>query len=149
MKSVVYNLIVLFLLTIISTNSIHAQTTYSVTGKVMGSNEPLIGANVVLKGTNNNQNTLGASTDINGAFHIQAPKGKYNIEITYIGYSKYIAQVEVNENVTLPSIQLSEDSQQLDAVVVTAKTITYNANGYIAEISKNPFYRDQDINSIL
>lgn len=149
MKSVVYNLIVLFLLTIISTNSIHAQTTYSVTGKVMGSNEPLIGANVVLKGTNNNQNTLGASTDINGAFHIQAPKGKYNIEITYIGYSKYIAQVEVNENVTLPSIQLSEDSQQLDAVVVTAQTITYNANGYIAEISKNPFYRDQDMICIL
>lgn len=111
--------------------------------------EPLIGANVVLKESNTNQNTLGASTDINGSFHIQAPKGKYNIEITYIGYTKYVAQVEVNGNVSLPPIQLSEDSQQLDAVVVTAKTITYNANGYIAEISKNPFYRDQDMNSIL
>ncbi len=127
----------------------HAQTSYTIEGKVKGSNEPLIGANVVLKESNNNQNTLGASTDINGSFHIQAPKGKYNIEITYIGYTKYVAQVEVNGNVTLPPIQLSEDSQQLDAVVITAKTITYNANGYIAEISKNPLYREQDMNNIL
>ena len=133
----------------ISIQFVYAQTSYSVMGKVQGSNEPLIGANVVLKETNNNQHTLGASTDINGSYHIQAPKGKYNIEITYIGYSKYTAQVEVNGNVTLPPIQLSEDSQQLDAVVVTAQTITYNANGYIAEISKNPFYREQDMNSIL
>lgn len=139
----------LFLFFIYSFDCLCAQTTCTITGKVQGNNEPLIGANVVLKENNNNQNTLGASTDVNGSYHIQAPKGKYNIEITYIGYTSYVAQVEVNGNVSLPPIQLSEDSQQLDAVVVTAKTITYNANGYIAEISKNPFYRDQDMNSIL
>lgn len=125
---------------------INAQTTYSVTGKVKNNIETLIGANVVLK---NNQTTWGATTDTNGSYHIQAPEGKYNLEITYIGYTKYTANVEVNGNITLPTITLHEDTQMMDAVVVTAKTITYNANGYVADISKNPFYREQDMNSIL
>ncbi|MBQ8673712.1 MAG: outer membrane beta-barrel protein [Bacteroides sp.] len=111
--------------------------------------EVLIGANVVLKETGNNPQTFGASTDEKGAYRIQASKGKYNLEISYIGYTTYTAQIEVKGDVNLPPIQLGENSQQMEAVVITAKTITYNANGYIAEISKNPFYREQDMNSIL
>ncbi|MBQ8673711.1 MAG: TonB-dependent receptor [Bacteroides sp.] len=128
---------------------IHSQTNYSIKGEVYGEKELLIGANVVLKETSNNPQTFGASTDERGAYHIQVPKGKYDLEISYIGYAKYTAHIEVNGNVNLPPIQLSENSQQMEAVVITAKTITYNTNGYIAEISKNPLYREQDMNSIL
>lgn len=120
-----------------SFNEINAQTIYSVTGKVMGNNEPLIGANVLLKESNNDQNTLGTSTDVNGIYHIQVPKGNYSLEISYIGYTTYVSNVEVKGNVSLPPITLSEDTQLMNEVVVTARTITYNANGYVAEISKN------------
>lgn len=129
--------------------SLSAQKVYQVSGVITDqTHEPLIGANVQLIPQGKTEKT-GAATDGKGYFTLQVPSGNYNLEVSYIGYTSYIAQVKVDGNVTLPSIQLTEDSQQLDAVVVTAKTITYNANGYIAEISKNPFYRDQDMNSIL
>lgn len=132
-----------------SFNEINAQTIYSVTGKVMGNNEPLIGANVLLKESNNDQNTLGTSTDVNGIYHIQVPKGNYSLEISYIGYTTYVSNVEVKGNVSLPPITLSEDTQLMNEVVVTARTITYNANGYVAEISKNAFYKNKDMSNIL
>ena len=129
--------------------SLSAQKVYQVSGVITDqTHQPLIGANVQLTPQGKTEKT-GTATDGKGHFTLQVPSGNYNLEVSYIGYTSYIAQVEVNGNVTLPPIQLSEDSQQLDAVVVTAKTITYNANGYIAEISKNPFYREQDMTSIL
>ena len=129
--------------------SLSAQKVYQVSGVITDqTHQPLIGANVQLTPQGKTEKT-GTATDGKGHFTLQVPSGNYNLEVSYIGYTSYVAQVEVNGNVTLPPIQLSEDTQQLDAVVVTAKTITYNANGYIAEISKNPFYREQDMTSIL
>ncbi len=58
------------------------------TGRVMGkvidqqSEEPLIGANVIIMGT-----SLGAATDVNGNFIIsQVPPGNYSVKTSYIGY---------------------------------------------------------------
>ena len=58
------------------------------TGKIMGkitdeqSDEPLIGVNIVIKGT-----SLGAATDANGFYYIlQIPPGIYELETSYIGY---------------------------------------------------------------
>lgn len=138
-----------FLILFLISMDLYAQTTYTIIGIVQGNNEPLIGANVVLKENNNNQNTFGASTDVNGSYHIQAPKGKYSLEISYIGYTTYVSNVEVKGNVSLPPITLSEDAQLMNEVVVTARTITYNANGYVAEISKNAFYKNKDMSNIL
>lgn len=143
---IIKRIICILLLSIVYNNCVNAQNTYFITGKVQDDKEALIGANVSLKA---NQKIFGASTDINGTYKIQVLKGKYNLEISYIGYTKYTAQVEVDGNVALPVVTLHEDSQLMDEVVVTARTITYNAGGYVSEISKNPFYREQDMNSIL
>ena len=141
-KSIIRALILVFF----STHNINAQTAYSVTGKVQNNQETLIGANVVLK---DNHATYGASTDVNGSYQIQVPKGKYSMEISYIGYTPYTTHVEVKGNTRLPPIILNEDTQLMDEVVVTARTITYQPNGYIAEISKNALYRNKDMSSIL
>lgn len=132
-----------------SFNEINAQTIYSVTGKVQSNDEALLGANVVLKHTGNNQQTLGTSTDVNGIYHIQVPKGNYSLEISYIGYTTYVSNVEVKGNVSLPPITLSEDSKLMNEIVVTARTVTYNTDGYVAEISKNPLYRNMDMTTVL
>ena len=128
---------------------VEAQNLYTLTGKVMGDNEPLVGANVVLKDFGSDRFCMGISTDTNGCYRLQVPKGKYNMEITYIGYAKYTTNVEVKGSMTLPGITLYENVQMMDAVVVTARTVTYNAGGYVADISKNPFYRERDMSSIL
>ena len=69
--------------------------------------EPIIGANVVVKGTTN-----GAITDLDGNFVLNAPQNSV-ISITFIGYKP----VEVK---AAPSVivTLEDDSQVLDAVVV-------------------------------
>ena len=73
--------------------------------------EPIIGANVVVKGT-----TIGTTTDLDGNFSLDVPEGSI-ITISYIGYNAqeitYSGQSELN-------ITLVEDTQALDEVVVTA-----------------------------
>ena len=73
------------------------------TGKIAGrvtaveTGEPLIGANVVIEGTN-----LGAASDNDGYyFIINVPIGTYNVQVTEIGYATLVKQkVEVNINQT-------------------------------------------------
>ncbi len=58
------------------------QQSNTVTGVVVDANgEPIIGANVVVKGTTN-----GTITDIDGRFSLEAP-GNAVLSISYIGYN--------------------------------------------------------------
>ena len=80
-------------------------------GRVLDANgEPVIGANVVQKGTTN-----GVITDVDGNFSLQLPTGAV-LQISYIGY--HPQEVTVSNAKTDYVIQLAEDSQNLDEVVV-------------------------------
>lgn len=72
------------------------------------SGEPIIGANVLAKGTLN-----GISTDINGQFELEVPAGA-SLEITYVGYQLLTVKASASEM----TIRLKEDSQSLEEVVV-------------------------------
>lgn len=72
-------------------------------------NEPIIGANVRVKGS-----TTGTITDINGEFELEVPDNAV-LQISYIGY---ISQDVTVKGKTSLDIQLNEDSQALDEVVV-------------------------------
>lgn len=71
--------------------------------------EPIIGANVIVRGTK-----TGSITDLDGNFTIEAPKGAV-IETTYIGCLPNV--LTVGDKTTL-KIVLKEDTQKLDEVVV-------------------------------
>lgn len=127
-----------------------AQTQYIVSGNIQdSSSEPLYGAHVKLTDSRQMSRWVGVATDENGAFSLSVPKGNYTLEVSFLGYATYTAHVEVEKAMKLPVIRLAEESRQLDAVMVTARTLTYNANGYVAEISKNPFYREHTMDDIL
>ena len=72
---------------------------------------PVIGANVIQKGTTN-----GVITDLDGNFSLEVPDGAV-IEISYIGYTTQEVTASGQTNL---QIQLAEDTQKLDEVVVTA-----------------------------
>ena len=81
-----------------------------VTGSVTDSSgEPVIGANVVVKGTTN-----GTITDVDGKFSLEIPD-KAVLVISYIGY--LTREVSVNGQSTVSAV-LTEDTQALDEVVV-------------------------------
>ena len=87
-----------------------AQQQKRVTGKVVDKNgEPVIGANVVVKGTTN-----GTITDFDGNFSLEVP-AKAQLAISYIGY---VAQEIAVGNQTQLKVTLSEDAEALDEVVV-------------------------------
>lgn len=144
-----HTLPLLFLLLLLPFSA-HAQQTAQITGKVRTvAGEALSFANIRLVSSADTTQVYGASTDVEGRFSVTIPLGNYSIEITYIGYLKQEASVQLDGQVVLPDILLDEDSQLMDEVVITAKSITYHAGGYIAEISANPFYKNYDLDQIL
>ncbi len=56
------------------------------------SQETIIGANIVIKGT-----TTGTSTDINGNFALQLNKGKYTLQVSFIGYTTILRDITVTD----------------------------------------------------
>lgn len=78
--------------------------------------EPVIGANVLLKGTTN-----GTITDINGNFILNVPQHS-TIEISFIGYKDVEVKAAASINVTL-----QEDAVMLDeAVIIGYGTVKKN-----------------------
>ena len=87
-----------------------AQNTISGTVIDNKSSEPLLGATVIVEGTNN-----GAITDFDGKFTLEGVSNEAILSIRYIGYLE--KEVPLNNQTTL-LISLEEDLQSLDEVVV-------------------------------
>lgn len=89
-----------------------------ITGTVTDADDklPLIGVNVVIRGT-----TFGASTDFDGKYRIGSlPAGSYNVEVSYLGYEKKLLtniKVEKDQVRTL-NIPLGRSSLTFDQEVV-------------------------------
>ncbi|UEG54818.1 TonB-dependent receptor [Mucilaginibacter daejeonensis] len=83
-----------------------------ITGQVnhQDTNDPIVGASVLIKGT-----TRGAQTDVAGRFKLDAPAGPVTLTIRYIGYKA--KEVTVAADQTQVSIKLQDDAQQLNDVV--------------------------------
>lgn len=87
-----------------------SQNTRKITGVVKDTNgEPIIGANVLQKGT-----AIGVITDVDGFFTMDVPDGAI-LQVTYIGYLS--KEVKVGRDARLEII-LQEDNKTLDEVVV-------------------------------
>lgn len=81
-----------------------------VTGVITDANgEPVIGANISVKGT-----STGTITDLDGRFTLEVPSGS-QLVVSYIGY--LTKEVPVGTHSQL-AIRLTEDTQNLDEVVV-------------------------------
>lgn len=86
------------------------QQTKKVTGTIIdASGTPIIGANVMVKGT-----TSGTITDINGHFSLDVSENSL-LEVSYIGYITQSIRVGSQKEL---SITLKEDSKALEEVVV-------------------------------
>ena len=81
-----------------------------VSGTINDSMGPIIGANVIEKGTTN-----GVITDVDGKFTLTVSSKDAVIQISYIGFTSQEFKVG---NQTVFNIKLSEDTQKLDEVVV-------------------------------
>lgn len=97
-------------------------------------NEPLIGASVLVEGT-----TSGAAADLDGNFVIQnVPAGTYNLIASYVAYqsvTKTGVVVERNKE-TIVEILMSSDDISLDEVEVVARANRESENILLLEQKK-------------
>ncbi|WP_410055262.1 TonB-dependent receptor [Parabacteroides johnsonii] len=106
------------------------QASRIVQGRVVDENgEPIIGANIIEKGTTN-----GVITDMNGNFSMEVNRGAV-LQISYIGYET----IEVSSNQNLSKIQLREDNQVIDEVVVVGYGIQKKVNltGAVSDVKSD------------
>lgn len=110
--------------------SITAQTvTKTIRGTVTDKDtfEPLIGARVVLPGTDP---LIGSMTNLEGEFRLEnVPVGRYDLEITFLGYEPYFqANLDLSSKDLILTIGMTESVNLIDKVVVesTEKGETIN-----------------------
>ena len=106
-----FNFLTLFLL------AFHFQGLSQITinGQVIDTSngEPLIGVSIFIK----NIQGVGTITDIDGNYELEVPDRNAILIFSFLGYDDQ--EVQVGENTRL-DVSLSESSQQLDEIVVTA-----------------------------
>ncbi len=108
----------LLIILLLSVTSIYSQNTGKLSGKIIdiADNEPLIGVNILLKGT-----YYGAASDINGNFVISnITPGDYNITVSFIGYKtmEYAGYKIAAGKTTELNVKMSQTSLTLDQDVV-------------------------------
>ncbi len=92
--------------------------------------EPLLGATVLIVGTN-----TGAITDLDGQYSIEIDPGTYELQFSYISYKTIKLTgivVKANEVKIIENITLSEDLLETAEVVVVAEAIRTNEAGIIS-----------------
>ena len=112
-----------FILCLIFLQLIFAGTTGKISGKVVDeNNQPLIGCNIVVKGT-----SLGAATNIKGEYFIlNIPPGKYNLTASMIGYGTVTVEgtLVMVDLTAKTNFFLKPETIEGDVITVTAEKPT-------------------------
>ena len=108
------NLVLLFML---FTAIVSAQESYTVSGiiKEASNGETAFGASVYLKGT-----TIGAMSNEYGFFSITAPKGRYTLVVSYIGFEDATKIIILDKDQKI-NFEIKESSTQLEEIVIKSK----------------------------
>ena len=119
-----------------------------ISGKVTDStnDSPLIGANVVIEGTNQ-----GAATDAEGRYVIkQLDPGEYTIMVSYIGYKNFKEDITLDGNQKMSKdLALQPEAIEMETYVVTAsrrRERVEDAPAAISVISKREIRRESNTN---
>ena len=126
----------LFLLTLCCFTVTFAQI--SITGKVMDeSKEPIIGANVMVKGGKS-----GTITDVNGSFKLSVPNRSSVLVISFIGYATKEVPVGTKK---MFNIVLKEDGVVLDEVVAVGYATVKKSDltGSVAKVDMGDLNKTQ------
>lgn len=124
-----------------------------ITGKIIDeeNGEPVIGATIRIA-------NKGVTTDENGAFTIHLPKGKYEAEISFVGYGvKKVTDIIIRDGETFSlNIPLKREKGQLGIVTISARRMKETgtnaaivneireADAVVNGISKEQITRSQD-----
>ena len=87
----------------------------SVVGVVSDGDKPLVGANIVIEGTN-----LGTVSGDDGVYDVDVPSGEHNVAASFIGYSSVTKSVTVDSSDVVVDFSLEIDAIAMSALEVLA-----------------------------
>ncbi|KIA94672.1 collagen-binding protein [Flavobacterium sp. KMS] len=104
-----------FLIVFLIAFSSFAQEKFTLSGTISDSknNETLIGVNIYIPSLK-----IGTTTNEYGFYSITAPKGEYQVEISYVGYQSFENTISLTKNVK-NNFSLKEGGEELQEVVIT------------------------------
>ena len=111
-----------------------AQEGKKITGHVVDdTNEPLIGASILVVGT-----STGVITDLDGNFNIIVPSGATALQISYVGYETVTVPVPSGNTV---NVKMKSDAQMLSDVVVIGYGTQRKSDltGSVSDVSSKDF----------
>jgi iron complex outermembrane receptor protein len=104
---------------------------FTLSGNVLDEDKnPLIGATILVKETQR-----GTSTDYNGEFLINLPKGIYHLQVSYIGFKTAFKEISFLKNGEIEFI-LPADATVLDEVLVSAIRVNADAPVSFSNLTK-------------
>jgi len=97
--------------------TVSAQQTIKGTVVDSETNEPIVGASVIINGT-----TQGAASDVDGRFSVTSNKNNPTLKISFLGYKTSLVSAKGNGNtINMGTVSLSPDVNMLNDVIVTSQ----------------------------
>ncbi len=130
-KIYTFSFTVLLIVFSVFTNVFAQSSAGKLAGKIVDSEtrEPLIGANIILLGTD-----LGAAADINGEYFIlNIAPGAYDVKVSYVGYGeKIVTDIRIVGGITFElNVDLSSGFELQEIVVSDKKLFEENATNTV------------------
>ncbi|HDZ06847.1 hypothetical protein LCGC14_0050330 [marine sediment metagenome] len=121
MRNQPHHLFLLFI-SILTINSVIAQSTTTITGKIVEANDggPIEFATVLVGNPTDQKPIAGTTTLQDGSFVLETNATEFYIEVSFIGFTtkRFDNHKITNGKINLGTVAIVEDSQQLDEVVV-------------------------------
>lgn len=120
-----------------------------ISGRIKDANDnfSIIGATVLL--IQDTMQIAGTTTDNNSKFTLNAEKGDYILELSYIGYETIRMALTVNDNMHIGTIQMQEGATELGEVVVESQAVIQKVDRQILLPSKEQMQASSDGVSLL
>ena len=136
--------LIVFVLLIISTSTIYAQTRYTLSGYVRetGSHELLPGVNIYVPTLRN-----GTVTNNYGFYSLSLPEGTHDVIFSYVGYQTVSIQISFDQNREL-DVNLT-GSITLSEVTITAEEIIRNSENSQMSMVVLPVQQIKNIPALL
>ena len=116
---------------------------HTITGQVSDDMGPLIGVNVLVKGT-----SVGCITDIDGNFTLTTTEANPVVQFSYVGYKPQEIAAKGQRTI---NVMMLADSQLIEEVVVTAlgikrseKALSYN----VQQVNADDITKNKDVNFV-
>lgn len=121
----------ILLLLLLTNFTINAQKKHTLSGyvKEKATGEQLFGVTVMVG------ESKGTITNEYGFYSITMPEGSYEIIISYLGFKSIVQKISLNSNKKI-SFELTEDSDELDEIVITTKKSSRNIKSTQMSVSE-------------